>query len=185
MIKKSLIFLSLIVILLTACQSAQTTNGEQSGEPFELYLVADEEIQEVVQSLPLDQAPDRLISLANTRGGHDNTTIILLRAPKVVRRFSALGGKKRFVLGCIIALAILSALVVAAFFGLRWWLGTGDQASPPAVPTETITHQVDAPAETLPVAPKAIPTKTMTPEEQDGLPAPATRTPWPTHTTRP
>jgi len=148
-------------------------------------LVADEEIQEVVQSLPLDQAPDRLISLANTRGGHDNTTIILLRAPKVVRRFSALGGKKRFVLGCIIALAILSALVVAAFFGLRWWLGTGDQASPPAVPTETITHQVDAPAETLPVAPKAIPTKTMTPEEQDGLPTPATRTPWPTHTTRP
>ena len=44
MLKKSLITLSLFVILLTACQAAPTEAPPQEGEAFELYLVADQQI---------------------------------------------------------------------------------------------------------------------------------------------
>jgi hypothetical protein len=44
MIKKTLIIISLFVILLTACQAEPTQAPAQNGEAFELYLVADVQI---------------------------------------------------------------------------------------------------------------------------------------------
>lgn len=42
-------------------------------------LVSDDEIAPIVQQLPLQQAAERLIELANERGGTDNATVVLLR----------------------------------------------------------------------------------------------------------
>jgi PPM family protein phosphatase len=42
-------------------------------------MVEDREMREIVQSSPLDQAPKRLIDLANERGGDDNITVIVVR----------------------------------------------------------------------------------------------------------
>ena len=78
-------------------------------------LVSDQEIQEVVQALPLDQASDRLVSMANTRGGHDNTTVVLLRSPEDGRKNRVAGQSGRYLVGCLAALAVASALFAAAF----------------------------------------------------------------------
>ena len=43
-------------------------------------LVEDEEILDVVSATPIEQAPRRLIDLANERGGDDNITVIVIRA---------------------------------------------------------------------------------------------------------
>jgi protein phosphatase len=41
-------------------------------------LVDDQEIREIVSSAPLDEAPQRLVDLANDRGGDDNITVVVL-----------------------------------------------------------------------------------------------------------
>jgi protein phosphatase len=43
-------------------------------------LVEDPEILQVVESTSIDDAPDRLVALANGRGGDDNITVIVIRA---------------------------------------------------------------------------------------------------------
>jgi protein phosphatase len=41
-------------------------------------LVDDVEILELVEGTPLDEAPGRLVALANERGGDDNITVIVV-----------------------------------------------------------------------------------------------------------
>jgi PPM family protein phosphatase len=43
-------------------------------------LVDDHEILETVEALPVDDAPARLVALANERGGDDNITVVVVRA---------------------------------------------------------------------------------------------------------
>jgi protein phosphatase len=43
-------------------------------------LVEDKDIQEIVNQYPLNEACERLVDLANSRGGDDNITIILIQA---------------------------------------------------------------------------------------------------------
>jgi len=79
-------------------------------------LVSDEEIQAVIQSHPIEDAPGILIDMANHRGGHDNITVILMQNPqqKGAQR------KRRWVLGCLITLMVVSAFATALLFGWRW-----------------------------------------------------------------
>ena len=42
-------------------------------------LVEDKEIREVVHSVPLEEAPKKLIEIANERGGDDNITVIVVK----------------------------------------------------------------------------------------------------------
>lgn len=148
-------------------------------------LVTDEEIQEVVQSLPLGEAPDRLISMANSRGGHDNTTVILLRIPEDGLKKPRLRFKRRFVLGCLGALIFASALITLAFFGFRWWRGAGDEP-PPIAPSATLTRQTQAlTATTADGISTLSPSLTSTLEALEETPFSATRTPWPTNPPRP
>jgi PPM family protein phosphatase len=148
-------------------------------------LVADEEIQEVVQSLPLDQIPDRLISLANTRGGHDNITLVLLRYPGDSPKKRRVGRKKRIVLGCLVVLAFIGVLMTALFFGVRWRRETRDgtiQISPSA----STPHKEDPLFPNLDETPMPSPTRALTLDEPpQGTPSTATRTPWPTNTANP
>lgn len=148
-------------------------------------LVADEEIQEVVQSLPPEQTPDRLISLANTRGGHDNTTLILLRYPGDRRKKGRAGSKNRFLLGCLAVLAIISVLITVLFFGWRWWRDNRDGTLQP-LPAATTPYQGDALIPSLDDTPTPAQTKTLGSEASpDATPPIVTRTPWPTNTTGP
>ena len=43
-------------------------------------MVDDEEIRQVVEATPLERAPQKLVDLANDRGGDDNITVIVVRA---------------------------------------------------------------------------------------------------------
>ena len=43
-------------------------------------MVEDSEILQVVEEAPLDEAPKRLIALANDRGGDDNITVVVVHA---------------------------------------------------------------------------------------------------------
>jgi protein phosphatase len=42
-------------------------------------LVADREILEIASGSPLEEAPERLVALANERGGDDNITVIVIK----------------------------------------------------------------------------------------------------------
>jgi protein phosphatase len=45
-------------------------------------LVDDQEILEVVEGTPVESAPERLVALANERGGDDNITVIVVQVAK-------------------------------------------------------------------------------------------------------
>ena len=147
-------------------------------------LVSDEDIQEVILSLPLDQSPDRLISLANTRGGHDNTTVVLLHVPNGPSKLTGRASMRRLLLGCLTAVIFLSVLLATVFFALRWWRGIGDDAEP-WVPSPTLVRELNDLTITQAEDQTTEPTWTLTPESLEKTPASATRTPWPTNTTRP
>jgi protein phosphatase len=57
----------------------------QAGDTFVLCsdglsnLVEDQEIARIVREEPLEHAPDKLIEMANERGGDDNITVIVVR----------------------------------------------------------------------------------------------------------
>ena len=148
-------------------------------------LLSDEEIQEVIQRLPLEQAPDRLISLANTRGGHDNTTVVLLRAPEEGRKRILKTKTQRYAVGCLAILAVISALVAGAVFGIRRGLGTRT-GTPSIQPSVTLTLGVDGQPSPDARTPSPFPSLSATAGDGNAtLPPPATRTPWPTHTVQP
>jgi PPM family protein phosphatase len=58
----------------------------EAGDTFVLCsdglsdLVQPSDIQRIASSLPASEAVDQLVDLANARGGHDNVTVMLLRA---------------------------------------------------------------------------------------------------------
>jgi len=146
-------------------------------------LVGDSEIHEVIQSNPLDAAMDKLIQLANARGGHDNITVILMKVPS--RGVFKKSRKKRFLIGCLFLLILISALIVAFFFGWRWWQNRleGMESQTPSA-TIVMPSQVDTPQPSETAIPK--PSSTPTSERPTDLSTPQPSiTPWPTNTTAP
>lgn len=147
-------------------------------------LVGDDEIRGVLEHKKLAKAPDVLIGMANERGGHDNITVVLMRVPRNVGRAKG-RRKRRWVIGCVAALAVLSFLLAVVLVGLRWWSARQETALTPTV-TESVTEQA---ATELPGEPVLIPTRTPTLQ----TPGPAVEpegyqpsiTPWPTDTQNP
>jgi len=135
-------------------------------------LVSDEEIRDVIMGNSLTAAPDILIDIANRRGGHDNTTVVLIQVPP-----SKNGTwKRRWALGCLAIIAAVSILATALLLGLRWWGDRADRAE--SSPTITTT----LPESTLTVSP----TSTLTPSPtEDITPLQSSLTPWPTDTLSP
>ena len=140
-------------------------------------LVWNDEILEVVRSKPnLKEATRALIELANSRGGHDNTTVVLIAVPsdfKLVVRKNVdwlpwtIGG----ILGIIFVLAFASVLALG--------LLRRDSAltlTPTVTPTPTLT---ETPLST------ATPAPTITILPTLSLPIAPTYTPWPTNTVIP
>ncbi len=151
-------------------------------------LVSDDEIRDVLESEDLAKAPEILIGMANERGGHDNITVVLLKAPPSKAKLSGTNWKRRWMIGCLAILVLASILTAVVLVGLRWWNGRSTADETPAVteslPVEAKTDLWTPTAE--PRTPTPTPTttqSTQTPSEL-GSPQPSI-TPWPTDTQGP
>jgi PPM family protein phosphatase len=155
-------------------------------------LVSDEQIHGLIQSTPLAEAPAALIALANARGGHDNSTVVLMAVPpnrstpqvrpeKQGRRHG-----RRWLMGCLVALMIIVLLAAGVSLGMRWWAGRPEPVRATATPTQTPILPLLATQTKTEVLVTMTPTVTWTPLPMDNLATPRpTITPWPTHTTAP
>jgi protein phosphatase len=155
-------------------------------------LVNNDEILDHFDRMPMEEAGQALVDLANARGGHDNITIISVEIPPqaAVAGFPLL----RYVtVGCLSVIA-LGILFVAMVYG--WGLISGGFENP----TETPTPQILL-TDPLPVVPtpdeSRPPTLTLEPPPPvlgpTVTPSPpafinggvASLTPWPTNTVGP
>ena len=143
-------------------------------------LVWNDEILEVVRSKPsLKETARTLIELANTRGGHDNTTVLLISVPS---NFKLIVKNNADWLPWIVggAAGMVFVLVAASFLTLSLLRRNTNVTLTPTVsstplPTLTPLLQPTATAMLLPTATSAnIP-----------LPVAPTYTPWPTNTVFP
>jgi len=150
-------------------------------------LVWNDEILEVVRTKSnLKEASRALVNLANERGGHDNTTVILIGAPSDFRSRTAPRKKKEtdwllWLTGGIVGVFLL--IVAGSILTLSLIRRNGTVTATPAV----IAPQPGQVTETLlpgNITPTTIPTETASPDVV--LPEPTvTLTPWPTNTVRP
>lgn len=158
-------------------------------------LVSDDEIKSTLGKYHLAEILDQLIKLANSRGGHDNITIIGIEVPD--ERLVLPAPRKRSRL--ILALAIISVLAIALLAGWYYWRYFWGVDAITGTPTSASTSGLSTPLLTQsPVTPTLLP-PTSTPEltpiispspETSLLPTaetavPATYTPWPTSTSSP
>ncbi len=138
-------------------------------------LVWNDEILEVIRSKPnLKEAANALIELANSRGGHDNITVVLISMPADFK----LNEKKKtnwlpWILGGTIGLVFIIVIASILAVGLirRSSTVSATATAPPPPLTFTSSPQ---PSPTL--------TPSSTPEPSGLLSVPPTLTPWPTNT---
>jgi len=140
-------------------------------------LVWNDEILEIVRSRSnLKEATRALVDLANERGGHDNTTVILIGVPAGIRKEEekkeaswipwAIGG----------AVGLILIMVVASVLAFSLLRRNGTATPTPAVsPTSLV--QTEIPAQSIATS---IPTETSIPPSPE-----PTLTPWPTNTVVP
>lgn len=143
-------------------------------------LVWNDEILEVIRSKSsLKEAAHALIELANARGGHDNTTVVLISVPS---NFKLIVKNNPDWLPWIIGgvAGMIFILVIASFLTLSLLRRNTDSTltptvSPTPLPTQTPLLQ--------PTATAMLPTATSVPNLP--LPVAPTYTPWPTNTVTP
>ena len=139
-------------------------------------LVWNDEILETVRTKPnIKEAARALIDLANSRGGHDNTTIILVSVPSDFKLAVKKKAKKvdwlPWIIGGIAGVIFIMLAASILVFGLL--RGTRATATPTMTATSTVTR---TPLPTLTASPTSTATATQS------LPIVATYTPWPTNT---
>ena len=138
-------------------------------------LVWNDEIAEIIRSKnSLKAAAQALVDTANKRGGHDNTTVVLIAAPKDLKETPRNGISLTWIIGGIAAL--LLCLVFASVLTinlLRSRISITPTPSNTPLPTLTLTQ---LPRET----PTVRPTATHRPVTVE-----PSYTPWPTNTVNP
>jgi len=142
-------------------------------------LVWNDEILEVIRSKPsLKEAAQALIELANSRGGHDNTTVVLISVPP---NFKLIVRNDTDWLPWIIggAAGVVFILVAASFLTLSLLRRNTDSTLTPTVPPTPLHTQTPLLQPTATLLP-AITTLPVVP-----LPILPTYTPWPTNTVIP
>ncbi|MBG0787985.1 MAG: serine/threonine-protein phosphatase [Anaerolineaceae bacterium] len=120
-------------------------------------LVDDNAIRDVLVHKKLDKVPEILIGMANEQGGHDNITVVLLEAPKKKSKPKR-PRKRKWMMGCIIVLAVVSFLLASTVVGLRWWKSRQEVTVTPTT-TELVTEEA---VTELPGEPMSLPTQTPT-----------------------
>ncbi len=99
-------------------------------------LLSDSEIGMIAGELPATEASRLLVHLANLRGGHDNTTVIVIRAgdipegaqnsdPVIVTRETGETGWWGFIAICVIAILFLTGLGLVSLNPLQRPAGAG------------------------------------------------------------
>ena len=140
-------------------------------------LVWNDEIGEIIRTKGnLKAAAQGLVNMANQRGGHDNTTVVLITAPRDMKWVPA---KKKnwapWITGGILAFLLLIAFASVLVVNL---LRTPEIATvTPTVAATTAATATSVPETTQTVSASLIPTDTVPPPTQE-----PTYTPWPTNT---
>ena len=148
-------------------------------------LVWDDEILEVVRTKSnLKEASRALVDLANERGGHDNTTVILIGVPEDYKPKADVQKKETnwlpWIVGGVVGLFLL--VVVASILAFNLLRTNGTLTATPAV---SPTLQATVTPLTSPT-PTIIPTETASPDVVLPVEEPtSTLTPWPTNTIEP
>lgn len=133
-------------------------------------LVSDEEILTIIQETPIqDQALQKLVDLANERGGHDNITIVSLLIPGEKKPAPKETSQAPLWLTIISTLIIVLLNIIAYF----WWRNVVDPPPTPLATQSTAQETIVATESPLPA------TETPIPTLED---AQVTYTPWPTNT---
>lgn len=145
-------------------------------------LVEDDEIKNELLNHAPEIALQRLIDLANERGGHDNITVVTIQVPDgkkpESKREKTDRSKLFWIAGGFLAVCALIALLALALLAWRF-------TKPEITATPTLSETIPAIIE-----PSALPTNlpefspTVPPPTQEPT-LPATYTPWPTSTPRP
>lgn len=156
-------------------------------------LVSDDEIKSILGKNPLEEVLDRLIKLANSRGGHDNITIIGIQLPDDKVVVVPPKRRNRFIL-IVAALSVLALAIIGAWLYQMYFSETESNIATQApgatvgLSAPVLTATVMSPTLPSPTAeltsqgsPSPPPSGTSTGE----TPIPATYTPWPTSTTSP
>jgi protein phosphatase len=174
-------------------------------------LVHEAEILAILGDGSQEEALERLVTLANQRGGHDNITAVTLQVPGEIETIPVAAPvatpARRLRLGaaCLTAGVLLFVALLAAG-GLYWFFSGSDSTATPATTTlpaiqpafprdGTILPSVTLPAtetratNVLPgvsasLTPSPYP-PARTPGTAPTLSSPATLTPWPTNTVSP
>jgi hypothetical protein len=166
-------------------------------------LVEDHEIQQLIQEMEQEQAVEKLIDLANQRGGHDNITIVILRVPETlpdatqpVSLSQAPAKKKRsaWILPIVGIMALILFLVVAG--GIFFFFQRSNEVviSPTRATQDTsVTQPIVLPTASLMTgeatnesSTSIVPIQTEIETVQPALVTPLiTLTPWPTNTLAP
>lgn len=140
-------------------------------------LVWNDEILEVIRSKPnVKEAARALVELANSRGGHDNITVVLIAVPpnfKLVVRKNV--NWMPWIIGIIASIVLVMGAAAVFTLGLLGRNGT-------STPTPTITQ---TPILTKTPFSTSTPLSTMTILPTLSLPIAPTYTSWPTNTGTP
>jgi protein phosphatase len=142
-------------------------------------LVWNDEILETVRTRSnIKESARALIDLANARGGHDNTTVVLISVPSdfklVVKKNSKKIGWLPWVVGGVAG--VIFVLLAVSFFAFGMLKQITATSTPTITPIPTLTTTA---LPTLTASP------TMTATATQVLPVAATYTPWPTNTRSP
>ncbi len=153
-------------------------------------LVSDEEIKVTLGTYSLQEALQVLIQLANTRGGHDNITIIGIQVPEKLIAAAIPQTRSRLVLFLVLLFVIVAVLAGGWLYRMYYW----EDTPPNMTPIPSVTVGISLPT----VIPTSIPPtliQSTTPPKEAASPSPissplntpipATYTPWPTSTNNP
>jgi protein phosphatase len=153
-------------------------------------LVSNAEIGAALSSFNLSEALQKLVDLANERGGHDNISIVAIQVPRPRLKQAPPVKNRRIWLW--IGLLSLLALGIFLFGAYRYWLTRAPQPMPTAspslapvivptlIPTGTSLEATPALSPTQ-AGPVSLPSATAFPQESPSA-GQATYTPWPTST---
>jgi protein phosphatase len=156
-------------------------------------LVSNEEIRETLGASSQKEALQELIDLANTRGGHDNITIIGIQVPEKIIVSALPRTRSRLVLALVLLAVVLAILAGGWLYRMYYWEETSPNMTlipsvtvglslPTVIPTSippTLVQTTILPIEAVSPSPISSPGSTLS------TPAQATYTPWPTSTSVP
>jgi protein phosphatase len=157
-------------------------------------LIQKEEIAETLDSYPLEDSVDRLVNLANARGGHDNITVISLEVPlseqiRVEEPVRARRSPLLWGLWFLLGLLLVGSALVGGFFWMQsnlWLEATAtitpvSLGQPSVIPPPVVVPMTTPVTTNSPMPSTATIPPSPTPSSSPAVARP-TYTAWPTST---